>query len=1159
MPQERKYFAAPDAGLDCNSDAFAVGINSWVNGENFRSQTTDSGVTEILESIGNNVLISQPAPSVTYITLLSVADTPNNRVLKFQYNTTGSNHKIVCLYTGTNLEYDVLYSSQVIGGFNFSKDLPFHSARVIGGLLYWTQNIVDPNKININKALKANNPSLDLGTIIPYNLPMVYPTQTLIKRPPYYGLEATKEVDGTTTNNYTNDSPFQFAYFYEYCDGEYSKLSAYSPLVPYGPTIPAVDNFILVALPFAEPIDDDVQRIHLCVRFGNTGKTSEFKVFDKAIYLDLLAILSHNAGTAQLSYNFYNNFTPSILDDVQGNTPYDVVPLLSETLEIAKDRTMLGNNLVGYNTPVITSLTGAVVNVGGSGGSYSGVWGYITLNANFTPPGAQNTYNYPFVYVATGAPQNFYYFPAARVNSAWAGGYWTPDLPASVNISDATLTDVSESNFANNLKIFVYPFPTSGATVGTPPWLAGYTATYTFASVPFPVTVVQFSPTTTSNYMKSGSIYNMNIEFFDRFRRKSGVVNVSIKLTIPVRDYTQTSFASAIQWALSNTNALAEIPDWAYYYQIDLTKNLTTRFFLQGQVKAGNYVIRTVDGLGVITYTYSAAYNAETEYATAFDITPLFALGLGYVFTPGDKITVFLSNGTTIPNLPIIGQVGQYVYFQLTNVGAFNFAASYEIYTPYKPVVNEPYYAASPVYPILNPATIARTYSTLTAFLTGDTYAIERTLNSVVFITEAMSPNDRFWQDWETNSGWVNYITNLGQKRLTDGGAFSETYIPDTQVNGLSSFDALNVFQVPQSCGAIEKFILTSKVQDEQGQVMLAICEDETCSIYLGETRVLDNTGATQFIASSTDIIGTINVLKGSYGTINPESVVEFRGDVFWADAKNRKIIQYSNNGLFPISNYKMERFWNQWFIKYNSMTIAEIEALGGRPFLFTAVDNYHLEFLISLPKLSNTPPKGYLPDYPTVIYPFDCLDFQEKTMSYKLGVAGRLPHWQTPYRWSVENFATIQNNLYSFKNGNTYLHNQSQIGYNNFFGTQYKTKIAFVSNIQPNVPKSYDNWGVQSNIKPDWVYIYNNYPYTQSTELYADMIVEREGIWYSTIRRNKLPTGVLNYGLLTGEKIRGVAVYILMEFSVDTIPLELKFVNIGVEASLGHQNQLTK
>ena len=126
MPNEIKYFAAPDGRLDSDSSAFAVAPNCWVNAENVRTATTDAGVTETMESIGSNVLISTPQPSVVFKTIGSVADTENNRVLKFQYNTTGTEHKIVCLFTDTNIEYNVLLSSQVTGGLNFSKDYPIH-------------------------------------------------------------------------------------------------------------------------------------------------------------------------------------------------------------------------------------------------------------------------------------------------------------------------------------------------------------------------------------------------------------------------------------------------------------------------------------------------------------------------------------------------------------------------------------------------------------------------------------------------------------------------------------------------------------------------------------------------------------------------------------------------------------------------------------------------------------------------------------------------------------------------------------------------------------------------------------------------------------------------------------------------------------------------
>src|ERR1700680_3082041 len=102
---------------------------------------------------------------------------------------------------------------------------------------------------------------------------------------------------------------------------------------------------------------------------------------------------------------------------------------------------------------------------------------------------------------------------------------------------------------------------------------------------------------------------------------------------------------------------------------------------------------------------------------------------------------------------------------------------------------------------------------------------------------------------------------------------------------------------------------------------MLAICAaGETASLYLSENIIQATTGD-QIVAQTTDVIGYINNLRGSYGTINPESVREFRGNVYWLDALNGKYIQYADNGLFPISNYKMTRYWKLFSDQYNSMT----------------------------------------------------------------------------------------------------------------------------------------------------------------------------------------------------------------------------------------------
>ncbi len=236
-------------------------------------------------------------------------------------------------------------------------------------------------------------------------------------------------------------------------------------------------------------------------------------------------------------------------------------------------------------------------------------------------------------------------------------------------------------------------------------------------------------------------------------------------------------------------------------------------------------------------------------------------------------------------------------------------------------------------------------------------------------------------------------------------------------------------------------------------------------------------------------------------------------------------------------------------------MTTDEIEALGSRPFVFTTVDSYHNELLISIPKLTDTPPKGYLPDYPSIIFPFDIYDGQGKTVVYKLGEGEGRPFWIGAYKFNPEWFATLQNKLYSFKNGHLYLHNQT-VNPNEFYGVQYSSKIMIVANALPNRPKEYNNVASESNLVPSFVYFYNNLPLQQSSDLVDLDFREIEGGYFCTVKRNKLvptATGYTTDGLLTGEKMRNDAMWIMFEWRITTIPLELRFLNVGYSISRGY------
>jgi hypothetical protein len=163
-------------------------------------------------------------------------------------------------------------------------------------------------------------------------------------------------------------------------------------------------------------------------------------------------------------------------------------------------------------------------------------------------------------------------------------------------------------------------------------------------------------------------------------------------------------------------------------------------------------------------------------------------------------------------------------------------------------------------------------------------------------------------------------------------------------------------------------------------------------------------------------------------------------------------------------------------------------------------------------------------------------------------------PHWQGAFSFTTENFVTLQNRLFSFKNGNMYEHNQDL--QNTFYGTYFPSKIMFTSNIMQQVPKVYDNLLVESNLMPNFVYFYNNYPYIQTSDLTDVDFRDVEGIWYASILRNKIvptATGFTTDGLLTAEVMKNTNMYVETRFSPTSTPLELRLLQLGMSISKGH------
>ena len=1035
---EKKYFAAPDGGLNADDVDIAVGENQWVNLVDARVGTTDNGVTGVVESIGGTRTLTSPQPSITFVNIGSAVDSARNRFFYFQWNKYTNEHRIYCYQADNGAVYTVLSASQVTGGLGFSKNYIIHSARVVGDMLYWTDNLNEPRRINVEAALKLNNPSYDTD-VEPYTSPLSQSVIKLIRRPPGRVLSAVTVTEGSRPN-FIKYFAGQFAIRYIYRDGEISVVGPPSAMINYrlsisnpsgvvSDTADAVDIEINTPASDGEFIEQDVEIVQYLVRYDNDPNYFVVKEWNKNNASELAEINAYNAGGA-LSFRFYNDANASALSNAESVKPFDSVPLLSKTLELGLSRLFLGNNKVGYNTPATTSLTAA----------------YST--------------------------------------------------PASVSI-------------------------------GTEIW-------------------------------KPYSSYQVGLRFRDNEKRMSGVVtNDSLVVTTPDRgDFNDNSFVEYINFTLNNTNALVEIPDWAYYYDILITKNLRTRFFVQWTPNFIRYAVKNNDG----TFTYTTSYSSNI-YGVGFDTASLAAQGQGVVYAEGDRIRVYLTGLSIMPfDLEVIGQDGNYIITRPFNFGSATSSSLLDMivdyYTPYFKSENEIFYTTAASYRVSAPGTDSRQYSVLSGQLEGDCYFIPRLTQilSITYNTVCMSPSDDRWKNWYDTYGEANIVTLLGQVQKTSSVKWSNTLIEGSLVNGLSTFDALDEKLLPQSMGPISKLQQTSKVQ-QQGNIMLAIGEDETASLYLGEVQVVGS-DANAFLASSPNVIGTVNVLKGSFGTTHPESVSEYRGNVYWWDDVNARIIQYSSSGLYPISNYKMTRYWKQFTDTFNSLTPAQIEALDfyNRPFVFTTVDPYHDELLISVPKLLSTPPKGYLPDYPSVIYPFDIWDGQSKVLVFKVGTNPNF--WQGSYSFSCEGFVTLGSNLYSFKYGQVFIHNQPNS--NQFYDDiqRYKPKIMAVFNKEGTIPKVYNAVKIEGNLVPSLVYFRSESPYIQASDLVDFDFTNYEGMLYATLYRNKLIPTAIGYdtdGLLTAEKVRTNALRVMFEFTLINEPLQLRYVTMEYILSKGH------
>jgi hypothetical protein len=1157
-------------GINQDDSHVLVDTNEYLNALNIRFATSENGKVGQLSNVEGNTIKNNSGaftlPAGTNTTIGAWEDTPNRRVIFFNSNS-NNNHGIYCYDADNSTVYTVLLSSQVVGGLGFSNLI--HSVSMVGDLIYWTDGLNPQRRINVEAGIKLNHVGYSTS-VAPYvldqntNTKMLSSVTTLIRNQPSYPLTAAKGAEAGYASNFIANEAFQFAYRFVYRDFEVSAFSPLSTLVNYhnANDVIAGYNRIDVTIPLTQKIPQDVMRVEVAVKFVIGGKYSIVKSFTSGFS-------THNSGTA-LTFKFFNDSVGVGVDDASAYKQFDSIPITSNTLEIAKNRLFLGNNYDGYQAPSSTSLSTSTAT---SGGAVTGVWVELILG----DPPSQIT---------------VYLLDITGIGDTWSGYYAPGTYPATTytyNQSDfrgAGLAAVATYYGYQIQDIRGFSFP-------------GVTATVT-GSVPSPSNVAG------TYVFKSNSSYKLGVVFYDESGRKCGVVASDVsKVVTPDRSYNNTAYTTDINWLLINSATpsvlQAEIPSWAYYYSVVMTKCLRTNFFMQMRAGDVQYATKAADG----TYTFNTTYN-ETKYGVAVKIDGLSKYGMGYVYQEGDVLKLYGSDNT-VRSLKLKDTYGDYAIVDMADLGTI-VQYLFEIYTPYAESVNEFYYEKGVMYPVNNPGLSNRSYSTLSGSFKGDIILLDRTLAATNFIVESMSPNDLKWRNWNTNIGRSNIVSNAKPAYKKTSVYWSNVVVPGTQTNGLSTFDALDQTNLPIELNSIQRLTLVSKVAAE-GTVMLAVGEQETASMYLGEAQIIDNTG-NSFLASSTGVIGNVNVMRGSFGTINPESVVRYMGEVYWFDANKGSVVRYSVNGLFPISANKMSKYFRK---------IGQDIITGGYK-MFGGIDPYHNEVLMFAPRRTVVPQNTVLSDIvlssasysyagtesvnvsiqPGRVYIislsagvtatykgeaitgafvayedssaiaitaagagnftlslvqrsfYDAYDGQGGVWSYQPGV----DKWVTQYSFRPDWMIMVGNRLVTFKSGMPYVHNSAT--YNTFYGQAYDSAVAFVHNDAGNITKVYHGVSVEGDT-PDLLHVRTEVPNVQSSDLRSTDFSNAEGVKYSSLYRDRLSpnvTGSADVKMYKGDNMRGEIGLFQGVFFNPSGKKICNFVNISFVPSRGHNIQ---
>ena len=617
--------------------------------------------------------------------------------------------------------------------------------------------------------------------------------------------------------------------------------------------------------------------------------------------------------------------------------------------------------------------------------------------------------------------------------------------------------------------------------------------------------------------LKMGARHEIGLVYYDQFNR-STLANISDQSKFYVKFPTERGIG---QDKITDVVELdVEInhtpPSWATHYQFVYTGNQTIekievdegyKGFIQ--LKLDN-VTASATVSGALQSTLNNLFNYGDSVPELTDIT--------YGFTKGDRIRFIKdSNGDFYQEYIDVEVIS---FDQSTNLLTFknpdkgiSGAVVAEIYTPRKQTTNNYYYEIGEKFTIVNGLhdgnTQAQTLSSpavVRLLDIGDVYLRYRE-NPMATQVEDYNFSDYYDSDsWDRGRTYIE-DKNIKQTYRPTTIRYTEAYIPETNINGLSQVNDFNFEAYDQ----------------KYGDIMLLYSEDKLLNVFqrlkvgaIGINQDVIYGDAGEVVSTSRNenrvLSKSIRYYAGEYGIgNNPESFAVYGNMKYFVDVKRGAVLRLGGDGLTPISEYKMHNYFND---KFTELDTIESKILG-------VYDTRFDEYIIHMIN-----------------------ENVSETIAYSEGKN----RWTTFYSYAPDFMVSNRVGLITFKDGVLYNHNLSD-EYNNFYGLQYNSQIRFISNLEPTKIKVYDF--ITQDATNAWYMPEAVNQYGQKTSLIVDDFEDVEGVFKTAFLRDENTPNV-SYPLIEGDSMRSHSLDITLEN--DSIEFQ-KLFSVGVGQ---HLSELT-